>query len=123
MKKIIITGDQNKGDIISKISDIDDTIIATIHKFVQELKNFVPYTSNKSKKFGTHTHSNNFPFGDVFPNIGFGEKTVYDIYVASGKLTKSELDTILEYIPYGNGGIRSIESIEILECVSQQKLL
>lgn len=49
--------------------------------------------------------------------------TPYEIYVDSGKLTEEEFYFFDEMVPYGEHGVHTIESIELLIVAEERSLL
>lgn len=103
MKKyIIIKADTNDGDYITNQSIITDEKIEQLKTALSKIKD-----SNYSLSWGT---------GDMLeedndPNILYPE------------LTPAEFNLIENYIPHGEYGIHTIESIDILEVINEEKLL
>ena len=114
MKKyIVITADMNDGDYTTEISLIKD-IEEWITK--EEIEQLFTKLGNVLKEHSPK-HGHNWPTYDG------SKETPYTLY--SGYLTEEEIETIQElgYIPYGEDGIHTIKSIEILTVIEKLKLL
>lgn len=108
MKKyIFIKADTNDADYVYRKTEVTDQQIEFVIPLINAIKN------NKG--------SYNFLHGEF---VREDEKEVEEMYVASGLCSQEVLDFFLDnFCPYGEHGIHTIESIEILNVESEQKLL
>jgi len=128
MKKyLIVTADTNDADYITENTEISDKDLEILKPLFKSIKNFKPYKvkykSSCSGEIREWTHDNNFPWGngEYMPREDLGEKSVEEIY--SDHKEAVELFTEGGYCPYGEYGIHTIESIEVMEVASKKKLL
>lgn len=98
-KFIVIEADTNDGDYITKISKISDEDIILLKPVIDQLK---------LKKLRE----------PLSPNWVTSEYSRYenphDMYVKTGLLTKEQVDIFGGYIPRGEAGVHTIESIRYL---------
>ncbi len=111
MKKyIVIEADTNDGDYITNKSEITDSELEVINPVIQAIKNFKPYQGEwMPGQFTTHDH--NFPLGDCLRE-DMGEKPIEEIY---SNVDSNSLEVFKEMVPYGEYGIHTIKSIEIVD--------
>lgn len=116
MKKyqIEITVDTNDGDSITEVSLIDKESLEKIKPLIEEIGNFKPY------KVGNWTHNNNYPYGEVYPRKDLGEKFPEEIY---HNIIKDTFNVFEEYVPFGEHGFHTVESIYVYEVPKKEKLL
>lgn len=102
MKKyIIITADTNDGDYVNRKEIISDENIELIKPICKILK--------KDSSWGA---------GELLEDDNDPNR-----YIEQGLLTKEQIKLFERYIPYGEYGIHSIESVEILVVQEEFKLL
>ena len=109
--EIAITADTNDGDYITEVSEISEEDLDTIKPLIQAIKEFKPY---KNK----YTHHHNYPWGE-YVRDDMGEKSARELY----KFDEEIFELFEEYIPYGEYGIHTIESITICPLQKKTKLL
>ena len=93
---------------------------ALILPLIAEIKKFESYTVETKGKYGsTWTHAHNF---NVQENLrdDLGEKSPYELYVESGKVTEESFEIFYDYVPYD---VHSITEVEVVEVNSIEKLL
>ena len=103
MKKyLIIKADMNDGDYVSEKNLVSD----------EQLKELMPII--KAIKACKEDHN--------WPNYDGADKDFKELY--EGILTDRQIDLMMYYTPSGgDGGIHTIESIELLEVSKETKLL
>lgn len=113
MKKyIIITADTNDADFVSKKTKITDKELKSIKPIIKAIKGFKPY------KKGGWEHQNNYPVGEcVRPDLGQQSAEEYYGHLPNFGLFNET------YVPYGEYGIHTITSIELLTVAKETKLL
>ena len=117
MKKyIIIEADTNDGDYTTNKSEITDEQIELIKPMVEAIKNFKPYKVKVPGKM-EWTHDYNFPTGECVRE-DLGQLSAEDFYKDI-----DNFDVFDEFVPYGENGIHTIESIDILIVAEEIKLL
>ena len=105
MKKyIVVEADTNDGDYITEKSLISDEKIEQLKVALAKLgnQNGIPWNTGDMV---------NEKRGRLSPDTMYGEI-----------LTKQELDLIEEFVPHGEYGVHTIESMEILEVIKEYKL-
>lgn len=119
-KYLIIVADTNDGDYITKISEITDKNLESIKPVIKAINKFKPYEGKSDSM--THTHHHNFSIGEIYRN-DLGEKSPKELYVNTGKCYEHALEMFTDdYIPYGENGIHSIVTIDIIEGVKTNLL-
>ncbi len=115
MKKyIIIKADTNDADYVTKKSDISDEDLENIKDIVKAIRG--------SKR------NHNWPDGE------YNEETLADLYPNFYELDRNEeypeilaktvtAEKFRNFVPHGEYGVHTIESIEILEVANEIKLL
>lgn len=102
MKKYIeIKGDCNDGDLISRRCLITDEQIEYILPVVEAIKNC------------KESHN--------WPTLEWEDDSPYSLY--EGVLTEKQIDMFDEFVPHGETGIHSIDSITILHVTKEEELL
>lgn len=92
-KFILITADTNDGDYISNVSPISDEEIELFRPIIEVI--------------------NNYPRGHNWPNSEYDDESPEEIY--EGLLTIEQIELMEEYVPYGEYGIHTVVSIEIIQ--------
>ncbi len=116
MKKyIIIKADTNDADYVSSKHEIDEKTLEIIMPVIEAIEEFDEDKSIKYQKYNWW----NCDGRDSKPQY----MTPTERYVNSGKCSEEAMDYFCELIPYFEGGIHTIESIEILEVINEIKLL
>jgi hypothetical protein len=77
---LIVTGDTNDADYITKTTYVDESELQNIKAIIQKVSEFKPYVG--TRKDWTHPHDNNFPYGDgeYIPRADLGEKSAQEMY-------------------------------------------
>ena len=101
MKYIIIEADTNNGDYVTECSLINDNEIELLKPIVEAIKNI---------------DNDNWETGECCC-----EHDPYGLYVETKILTEEQVDWFQQFVPYGEYGIHTIESILIMEFI--EKLL
>jgi hypothetical protein len=105
MKKyLIIKADTNDGDYVTEKSEVSDAEIEKIKPIIEVI--------------AACTEDHNFPDGECSD-----PDELENLYLESGLLTEQQLDFIKPYIPYGEYGVHTIESVEILVVSEEITLL
>ena len=120
-KYIVIKADVNDGDYITEKTRITDENLVNIMPVIEAIKNFKPYIGYSEKFCDKWTHSHNFPYGDSVRE-DLGQKSALDYYIEQG-IPEEQVALFIEFIPTGEYGIHTIQSIEILEVINEIKLL
>lgn len=116
MKKyIIVIADTNDGDLVTEKTLITDKQIELIKPVIEAIKE-----RNKEITRGNWNNDYNWP---TFDSNRLQGKRPTDLYVKTGKVTKEQFDTFYEFVPSLEGGIHTIEEIEILVISEEIKLL
>lgn len=113
MKYIIVTADTNDADYINNKSPITDEQIAQLMPLIEAIKNFKPYK-------GKYMCNHNWTVGDCFRG-DLGEKTPEELY--EGVVSEEVFEMFNELLPWGEYGIHTIKMIEVIEVVSEIRLL
>ena len=104
---VLVDGDTNDGDNIHKLTKIhfkdEGTYIPLIKKVGEAIKNV------------SSTHSNNWPNNQY--SVGSHEE-LYD-----GILTEEEIETFNSFVPHGEYGVHTIDSIRLIKYVEDKKIL
>jgi len=118
--EITITADVNDGDYTTAVNEISEEDLDTIKPLIQAIKEFKPYKVEHESfgKMATRTHHHNYPYGE-FIREDLGEKSPGEIY----KFGLEVHEIFEQYIPYGEYGIHTIESITICPLQKKTKLL
>ena len=107
MKKLlIIKADTNDADYITGICEIQPEDEQLIRKVAGVLR-----TESKKGCAGSHN----------WETSEYGDERPEDMY--EDVLTQDEIETFDGYVPYGEHGIHTIDSIRILEVTSDEKLI
>ncbi len=140
-KYMIITADTNDADYVTQKTKITVDKLELFKPLIEAIKNFKPY-KGKSKDGYESKHSHNFPYGsgEYIPRRDLGEKTIIELYKEfaspKSKVDGSDdrwiyyefsKDCILgdfaeNYCPYGEYGIHSIKSIEVVTGMTEKLL-
>jgi hypothetical protein len=104
-KYIVIKADTNDADCITEMSVISDEDLAIIQPVIDLLK-----SKRKERR-------HNWEIGECER-----DGTIHERYVETGLLTEEQVDVFDEYVPHGEYGIHTIESIRLL-VVSEEKTL
>lgn len=118
MKKyVIIEADTNDADYVSEKNEISQEDLDLIMPVINAIKEFNEDKSIKYQKY-------NWWYIDSSKERDKEEyMSPHKRYVESGKVTQEQFEAFWEYTPYFEGGIHTIESVEILEVVNEYKLL
>ena len=118
---INIIADTNDGDYISEMSEISEEELELIRPVVESIKAFKPY-KGKSKRGGEWSHDNNFPFGDCCRE-DLGQKEAEEYYVGGELVTQEQFDAFMKFTPQVEGGIHTIESVEVFHVTEVHSLI
>ena len=110
--EIIITADTNDADYVTGIHTINEKELNKIKSIAKKIKNFKPY------KNGGYTHCHNWANGDALRE-DMGEKHPMDLY----DLDEETYEWFEEYLPYGEYGIHTIDSITVAPYIKKEELL
>lgn len=137
MKKyIVVTADTNDGDYTIEKTEISDDKIKKIQPMIQAIKDFKPYESD----YSTNHYKGTYPNGKVvsvtskkknFHNFvthdlvraDMGELDAEEYYTKRVGIPKDVFNLFYEYTPYGEYGIHTIVSVEIITVTKEEKLL
>jgi len=107
-KYIYIKADTNDGDYISKKSEITDDQIELIKPVIEQLK-FRKDKLNEDKMHNWNEWRHNWVTSE------YSESTLYDMYIETNLLTQEQVDLFDEFVPFGEYGVHTVESVEILK--------
>lgn len=110
-RTIKIQADTNDADYITGINILNEEDLPTILKVIAAIKDFDSRTRRGSGQYNWYARDS---YGRDRP----GPREVYEDI-----LTEEEIETFEEYIPYGEDGIHTIESVEIYEVINKEVLL
>jgi hypothetical protein len=113
---INIKADTNDGDYISQMCEISEEELKLIRPVVESIKAFKPY------KVKGLSHDNNFPCGDCCCKR-LGQKEAEEYYVDGGLVTQEQFDAFMEFVPQGEYGIHTIESVEVFHVTEVHSLI
>ena len=119
--EMIIQADTNDADYVTSITTVTEKQLDKIKFIANKIKKFKPYeVSFENTNYGTMTwtHSHNWPNGDCLRS-DLGEKHPMDLY----DLDEKTYEWFEEYLPFGEYGIHTIDSITITPYVKKQELL
>ena len=109
-KYIYIKADTNDGDYISKKSEITDEQIELIKPVIEQLK-FRKDKLNEDKMHNWNEWRHNWETSE------YSDSTTTDMYVDNGLLTQEQVELFNRFVPFGEYGVHTVESVEILkEC-------
>lgn len=111
-RTICVKADTNDADYIHNIQLLDEADLPTILKVVAAIKEF-----DATHQRGTGDY-NWYARYEHYGRKRSGPREVYEEV-----LTEEEIEIFEEYIPYGEDGIHTIESVEIYEIINKEKLL
>jgi hypothetical protein len=117
-KYIYIVADTNDGDYVSEMSLITDEMLEKIKPVINAIKAFEPYEAYSTGVWRSKwTHTTNYPCGEA-NRADLGEKSAEELY---GHIDGfKEFD---QFVPNGEYGIHSIESIKVFNVESIEELL
>jgi len=103
-KYIIITADTNDGDYVKERTLVTDAKLKKLEPIIKAIKEYE----------GHHNWETQDMEDDATPDI---------LYVRTKKLTKKQVEFFEEFIPNSEYGIHTIVDIELIEVVSEKKLM
>lgn len=118
MKLVIVTADTNDGDYIRNIMwDVKEEMLIEYRRIWKKLYDgertqMVSYSGQPAKRMSSFE----WMTGDM-PSEGEHPEEVYKDF-----LTEAEIDTINSIAPYGDYGIHTIESLEIISYTNVERL-
>ena len=122
MFEITITVDTNDGDYATEVSNITPEQLEKIRPLIEAIKEFKPYEVIYKTDYKIDgqdewpmTHRHNYPCGDILRD-DLGEKDPREIY----KFPEEIFELFEDFIPYGEYGFHTIESISY--CPLQEKI-
>ncbi len=98
---VIICADTNDGDYIYSVDNIPDDDFKRFKKI-----------ANIVKSHGNDNNWENSEYGDIPPS---------EMY--KGTLTEDDIEFFEEFLPYGEFGIHTIESIRVLQVIQEEKII
>jgi hypothetical protein len=113
MKKyIVITADTNDGDYVSEKTPIGDEDLAVIQPVIDAIKEYTETDHGKQvwNWWAVDSSRQDNP-------------TPKELYLDSGKCTEEAFDVFNSFVPYFEGGVHTIVSIEVLEVTNEYSLL
>ena len=121
MKTFIrIVADTNDGDYIDYFDETTEEQLAFILPVIEAIKKFKPYKS-KTESGSEWTHRCNWVTGECHRK-DLGEKSPNELYVKTGMVTQTQFDAFAELVPFGEHGVHSIKTVEILKVESVETL-
>jgi len=106
-KFLFVEADMNDADYISKKTEITDEEIELIKPVIEQLQ-------VRRKKLNEDTHNNWNQWRHNWENGGGRCGYPREMYVETGLLTQEQIDLFDEFVPYGEDGVHTIETIEIV---------
>jgi hypothetical protein len=104
MKKyIIIKADTNDADYVTSEQQINDSQLNVLKPIIEVIKSVKGYNWETGEMEDGHTPK--------------------ELYIDTGLLTQKQVDLIDIYIPHGEYGIHTIESIKVLTILEEEELL
>lgn len=116
-----VVADTNDADYIESFTELENAEAhSMVVRLAKALSEFTPYKGISVHYKSEWTHSHNFPHSDYLRD-DLGEKSIYELYP---EFTEEELVWFFEaqIIPYGENGIHTIVSIELVEVQNIEKL-
>ena len=115
-----VVADTNDSDYIESFSEISKDNLEKIKPLIKEIKNFEPYEAEGAGYIGLNQHHHNWPVGEIRRD-DLGEKSIEQIY---SNIEPSIIRLFNEhYVPYGEYGVHTIESIFLYKCIEEPKKL
>lgn len=111
-RTILVKADTNDADYITNASELNEEDLPTILKVVAAIKDFDSRNRRGSGKYNWYARDEHYSLSRPSP---------HEVY--EDILTEEEIEIFEEYIPYGEDGIHTIESVEIFEIINKEKLL
>lgn len=105
-KYIIVKADANDADYVTEMKAITDEQLQRIMPVIDLLK------SKKKKDRWVH----NWEIGE------FRYGSPYDMYVKTGLLTKEQVNLFDEFVPRGEEGVHTIESVKVVTVIDEVNL-
>jgi hypothetical protein len=115
--EITIRADTNDADYVTQVSPISEKDLNVIKPLIKAIKNFKPYKAQMPGKT-EWIHDHNYPWGEC-TRADLGEKTPQELY----DFDKEVFEAFQDYVPYGEYGIHTIESIFICPAGKKTRLL
>ena len=117
MKKyIIVKADTNDADYVTKKSEITD-------EQIEQIKPIIAALQFRRDKLNEDSHKNWNQWLHNWETSEYGRLgDPHKMYVETGILTEEQVQIFDEYVPYGEYGVHTIESIEILVVAEEEKL-
>jgi len=108
MKKYIyIKADTNDGDYISSKNEITDNELELIKPVIEQL-------IKRRNKLNEDKVNNWNEFSHNWVTSEYADSTPTDMYVDNGLLTQKQVSLFDRFVPYGEYGVHTVESAEIL---------
>jgi len=109
MKKcIIITADTNDADYITKKTEITD-------EQIEQIKPVIAAIQARRDKLNEDRHTNWNKWGHNWETSEYGKLgTPSKMYVDTGILTEEQVQLFNEFVPYGEYGVHTIKTVDIL---------
>jgi hypothetical protein len=108
MLHIRVVADTNDGDYITNLQKFDRSELPLILKVVAAIKDFDSRTTRGSGQ------SN-------WPSSYYRKDSPRAVY--EGVLTEDEIEAFEDYVPCGEDGVHTIETVEIFEIINREVLL
>lgn len=116
--KLRVVADANDADYVESTQPVDQETIDFWRKLAKKIKEFKPYEI-KEKGYRNISHRHNWPDGEMCRE-DLGEKHYTKLY---GISEEEDEMYVYDYVPNGQYGIHTIESIEIFPNVESEILL
>ena len=107
---LIVTGDTNDADFVTKTTYVDESELENIKAIIQKVSQFKPYIGTRDD--WKHLFHNNFPYadGEYIPREDLGEKSAEEMY---GDMEGFDY-FIEECCPFNIHSLTHIELVEVL---------
>jgi hypothetical protein len=118
-KFLFIKADTNDADYVESMEAISDEQLKKFMPLIKAIKDFKPYKT-KSELGSSWTHDNNWPDSE-YNREDLGEKSVNEIY--KDVVSEEVMEEFRDFVPYGEHGVHTIESIKVYEVSNVKELL
>ena len=111
-RTITVKADTNDADYIVNTQPLIEAHLPTIRKVIEAIKDFDSKHQRGTGQYNWYAREH-----------GYGRRRPGPREVYEDILTEEEIELFEEYIPHGEDGIHTIESVEIYEVINKEKLL
>jgi hypothetical protein len=119
-KFLFIKADTNDADYVESMGLVSDKQLEKFMPLIEAIKNFKPYKTKTEDGEMDWTHDHNWPDSE-YNRDDLGEKPVNEIY--KDVVSEDVLEEFRDFVPYGEHGVHTIESIKVYEVSNVKELL